>query len=189
MLRWAGPSAPRFQAIRMFRGPVASGARLAATSDGLSLDQYTTTFWAVRGEPRSVQINYVGSTGETGGAFLQFENVDPAYVPGRGPLVPGDSVQITITIDSSNIGLGFEPQGLLFQQPAPLRISYGGADGDLNGDGAVDEADAQIEQQLLGLWYRQGTESDWSPIPAVQSLSGKSFTSALEHFSQYAISW
>src|SRR6266478_3363175 len=51
------------------------------------------------------------------------------------------------------------------------------------------QLDRYIESQLLGLWYREGTNGVWEPIPAVQELAGKSFVSALPHFCEYAISW
>ena len=187
-LRWAGGSAPQFSAV----GALASlpgGALRASLSAGLQLDRYTASFWAVRGEPRSVQINYLSATGDTNSAFLRLTTTDPAYVPGLGDLAPGDSVLITVTIDPDNIKVSLEPTGLLFGEPGQLQISYGGADGDLNGDGVVDETDAYIESQLLGLWYREGTNGVWEPIPAVQELADKSFVSALPHFCEYAISW
>ena len=187
-LRWAGGSAPQFSAV----GALASlpgGALRASLSAGLQLDRYTASFWAVRGEPRSVQINYLSATGDTNSAFLRLTTTDPAYVPGLGDLAPGDSVLITVTIDPDNIKVSLDPTGLLFGEPGQLQISYGGADGDLNGDGVVDETDAYIESQLLGLWYREGTNGVWEPIPAVQELADKSFVSALPHFCEYAISW
>jgi hypothetical protein len=110
-------------------------------------------------------------------------------VPGVGDLAPGDSVLITVTIDPDNIKVSLEPTGLLFGEPGQLQISYGGADGDLNGDGVVDDTDSYIEGQLLGLWYREGTDGVWEQIPAVQVLSHKSFIGALPHFSEYAVSW
>jgi hypothetical protein len=143
----------------------------------------------VRGEARSIQINYLSATGDTNSAFLRLTTTDPAYVPGLGDLAPGDSVLITVTIDPDNIKVSLEPTGLLFGEPGQLQISYGGADGDLNGDGVVDDTDAYIESQLLGLWYREGTNGVWEPIPAVQELADKSFVSALPHFCEYAISW
>ena len=188
-VRWAGSVAPQFTAIGARPGPAGDGAFVASLSGGLSLDQYTATFWAVRGQQRSIQINYLSSTGDTSFAFLQLGDVDPAYVPGLGNLEPGDSVLITVTIDPYDIKVSFEPTGLLFDNPAQLHISYGGADGDMNGDGVVDDADAYIEGQLLGMWYREGTLSEWSRIPASQSVADKSFISALQHFSEYAVSW
>jgi len=188
-LRWAGGSPPQFTATGALSGLPGGGTLRAALSPGLQLDRYTASFWAVRGEPRSLQINYLSSTGDTSSAFLRLTTTDPAYVPGLGDLAPGDSVLITVTIDPDNIRVSLEPTGLLFGEPGQLQISYGGADGDLNGDGVVDSTDAYIESQLLGLWYREGTGAVWERIPAVQVLSDKSFVSALPHFSEYAVSW
>jgi hypothetical protein len=188
-LRWAGSTPPRFTAISPRSALVVNGVSLEYQSAGLSLDRYVASFWAVRGEPRSVQINYVDSAGGTNSSFLRLVVDDPTYAPGQGDLAPGDSVLITVTIDTANIAVSLEPTGLQFGDPAQLQIWYGGAGGDLNGDGVVDSLDAQIESQLLGMRYREGPDSNWTQIPANQSLSDKSFTSALPHFSEYAVSW
>jgi len=183
-LRWAGSSPPQFTVTGALSRQPVGGALLASQAAGLSLDRYTGSFWAVRGEPRSLQINYLSSTGDTSSAFLRLTTTDPAYVPGVGDLAPGDSVLITVTIDPDNIKVSLEPTGLLFGDPGQLQISYGGADGDLNGDGVLDDTDSRIESQLLGLWYREGTDGMWERIPAVQVLPDKSFVSALPHFSE-----
>lgn len=189
LLRWAGGTPPSFSAVGALPGRVGQGRFLSIPPGGLSLNQYVATFWAVRGQARSVQINYLSSTGDTSSQFLRLTTADPAFVPGRGALAPGDSVLITVTIDTASIKVSLAPTGLLFGDPAQLKISYGGAGGDLNGDGVVDSTDARIESQLLGLWYREGADSAWAKIAAVQSLSDKSFTSALPHFSDYAVSF
>ena len=187
VLRWAGGTPPSFTTVGALPGRVGREGFLSTA--GLSLSQNVATFWAVRGEARSVQINYKSSTGDTSSQFLRLTTVDPAFVPGRGELALGDSVLITVTIDTNSVKVSFEPTGLLFGDPAQLQISYGGAGGDLNGDGVVDSTDAQIESQLLGLWYREGTDSAWARIAAVQSLPDKSFMSALPHFSEYEVSF
>jgi len=187
-LRWAGGSTPQLTTIGTGSGGAGHGVFLASAG-GLSLDQYTATFWAVRGEERSLQINYFSVTGDTSSPFLRLVVDDPAYVPGLGDLAPGDSVLMTVTIDPSNIKVTLEPTGLLFGNPAQLQIWYGGAGGDLNGDGVVDDADAWIEARLLGMWYREGADGAWTAMPAAQSLADKSFTSALPHFSEYALCW
>lgn len=195
VLRWAGNVPPRFTATGIVSNGNTQGLQ-PSRSDGLSLDHNTATFWAVRGQERSVQINYLSSTGDTTSPFLQLTITDPVYVPGLGDLAPGDSVLITVTVDPAAIKVSLEPTGLQFGDPARLQISYGGAAGDMNGDGVVDSTDATIETQLLGLWYREGTGDDWTRIEASQSVADQSFVTALQHFcdyevsfSEYAVSW
>jgi hypothetical protein len=198
-LLWAGNSPPQFRAIDPSAGTAAGGGGLPSGSGGLSFDlapgsgirlaHSTATFWAVRGQQRSAQINYVSVTGDTTSPFLRLTISDPATVPVVGALAPGDSVLITVTIDTLKIAVSLEPTGLQFGDPAQLQIWYGGAGGDLNADGVVDSTDARIESQLLGLWYREGTYATWTRIPAAQSLADKSFTSSLLHFCDYAVSW
>jgi hypothetical protein len=156
-------------------------------SPPLSLDQYSVSFWAVRGEARSVQINYRDVAGGTAHPFLLLTTTDPAIVPGRGELALGDSVLVTVSLDTIHLGVSLEPTGLQFGVPAQMQIWYGGAGGDLNGDGLADSTDAYVEKQLLGLWYREGSVDPWTPVPATQSLADKSFTSELPHFSEYEL--
>jgi hypothetical protein len=188
-LRWAGSSPPQFTATGALLGGPGGGALRPSRAAGLSLTQYVASFWAVRGQPRSVQINYLSATGDTSWQFLNLTVTDPTYVPGRGDLATGDSVLMTVSVDPYNIKVSLEPTGTLFGDPAQLQVWYGGANGDLNGDGVVDSADTYIESQLLGMWYREGADTSWERIQAVQSLADKSFTSALPHFSEYAVSW
>lgn len=161
-------------------------AAMAATPP-LSLDTYQVSFWAVRGESRSVQINYQSSIDSTVHPFLQLTTTDPQFVPGVGALAVGDSVLVTVTVDTSKIGVSLEPTGLQFGTPAQLQIWYSGANGDLNGDGVVDSTDAKIEAQLLGLWYREADSDPWTKLGATQSLDTKSFSYVLPHFCDYDI--
>jgi len=188
-LHWSDATSPRFTAVGAISSSGTEDGLQASLSGGISLDRYTAAFWAVRGEARSVQINYLSSTGDTSYPFLTLTITDPVFVPGQGDLAPGDSVLVSVTIDPNDIKVSLEPTGTLFGEPAQLRMSYGGAGGDLNGDGLVDGTDADIETQLLGLWYREGEQSEWARIPASQVVSDKSFISALLHFSEYAVSW
>ncbi len=183
LLRWADP-APRFTA-RTSNPHGRSGAM--ALTPPLSLDQNVVSFWAVRGESRSVQINYKSSIDSAVHPFLMLTTTDPQFVPGVGELAVGDSVLVTVLVDTSTIGVSLEPHGLQFGAPAQLKIWYGGAGGDLNGDGVVDSTDSKIEAQLLGLWYRGDASEPWSKLSANQSLDEKSFTYGLPHFSEYAV--
>src|SRR3989454_2176599 len=156
-LRWAG--APQFTA-RLDVRPRRSGT--LSQTPPLSLDQYVVSFWAVRGESRSVQINYSSSIDSETHPFLLLTTTDPQFVPGVGELAMGDSVLITVSVDTSKIGVTLEPTGLQFGAPAQMKIWYGGAGGDLNGDGVADSSDSAIEAKLLGLWYREEASDPWT---------------------------
>jgi hypothetical protein len=154
---------------------------------GVSLTRYQATFWAKRGTARSLQINYAANGGTS--PFMKLTVSDPTYVPGRGTIAVGDSVLITATVDPNALTISLEPHQMQFGTTSPLQIWYGGAGGDLNDDGVVDANDSYIENNLLGMWYQADPTSSWAQIPATKSLSTKSFTSALQHFSGYAVSW
>jgi len=190
-LRWAGDVVPQFSAIGGFAGgtiAATGGAFLASEAVVLGLEQYTATFWAVRGQERSVQINYQSGS-DVPQPFLRLTVVDPTSVPGLGDLAVGDSVLISVTVDAESIKVSLEPTGLVFGAPALLQMWYGGAGGDLNGDGVVDGTYAYIGSVLLGMWYREEAADAWTRIPVVQAPADESVTSELQHFCEYAISW
>ena len=179
-LKWTGT--PEFTSQTRARR---SGAM--ALVPPLSLEQYTVSFWAVRGESRSIRINYSSTIDNGNHPFLELTTTDPVFAPESGEIAVGDSVLITITVDTSKIGVKFEPTGLQFGTTSQLKIYYGGASGDLNGDGVANAEDASIEQQLLGLWYREYSDEEWTPVSASQSAEEKSFSYALPHFCEYAV--
>ena len=181
-LRWA--QAPQFTARTDAR---ARRSGTMALTPPLSLDQYQVSFWAVRGESRSVQINYSSSIDTQVHPFLLLTTTDPQFVPGVGELAMGDSVLVTVTVDTSKLGVSLEPHGMQFGQPAQMKVWYDGAGGDLNGDGVADSTDAKIEANLLGLWYRPDASQPWRHLSANQALDEKSFTYPLPHFSEYEI--
>ena len=186
----ASPQALRWSLAPQFTARTDARARRSGTmalTPPLSLDQYQVSFWAVRGESRAVQINYSSSIDNQTHPFLVLTTTDPQFVPGVGELAVGDSVLITVSVDTSKIGVTFEPSGLQFGAPAQLKIWYGGAGGDLNGDGVADSTDAAIEAKLLGLWYREDGSEPWTKLGASQSIDEKSFTYALPHFCEYEI--
>jgi hypothetical protein len=186
----AGPQFLRWSGAAQFTSQTDARARRSgamALTPPLSLDQYTVSFWAVRGESRSIQINYSSAMDSATHPFIVLTTTDPVFVPDVGELAMGDSVLITVTVDTTKIGIRLEPTGLEFGAPAELKMWYGGASGDLNGDGVANGADAQIEQALLGLWYREYSNDDWTQVSASQSVEEKSFVYALPHFCEYAV--
>lgn len=165
-----------------------------SAGDSLALDKYHASFWAKRGERRSLQIDYIsialdGTTKRS--PFLEFSVAEPVTDPLGKPIAVGDSILVTATVDPVELVVHLEPSGLQFglDDPTVLSLWYTGADGDFNGDGVVDERDAQIESQMLGVWYQEGHLSPWEGIPSTQLAAEKRFAAVLEHFSGYAISW
>ena len=120
------------------------------------LDRYQVSFWAVRGKHRSIQINY--KTDEGYRPFLRF--TVPRWALHRRPdgtrVRRGEAVLITVTVDRTQLRAEFEPSGLQFSRwsPAVLKIWYGGADWDFNGDGVVDGKDDEVKRNLR-IWFHR----------------------------------
>jgi hypothetical protein len=190
-LQWTASSAPQFEAV----GAVTDGTTLVPGAVLFSLDgnlpspsvsTYKASFWAVRGKTRGLQINYVSNGGKF--PFMGFTTTDPIYVPGRGNLALGDSVLITVSVDSTKFAVYFAPSGLQFGTPAALTLFYGGLAGDLNGDGVVNSTDASVEANLR-MYTQAKPGGAWTPVPAIQSSVLKSISTIVPHFSGYGVSW
>jgi len=197
-LKWATSDAPRqFTAVGAARDSeilMSTAASLDGTSVS-AMDAYKVSFWAVKGEDRSIQINYVTQTnsGYVTSPYLRFEV--PAEALDEGPngeeYETGDSVRIYIRVDPTDMVAHYYPSGLQFDDddPAVLTVWYTDADDDFNGDGYVNEKDAYIEANLLGIWTQQNTYDQWYRLSAQQSLAERWFKASIEHFSGYAVSW
>ncbi len=189
-LRWAPMAGPRAAKIAR-EGPQAgpNGSMNAAS------DTEVYSFWAVRGQTRTLDIEFPASgiAGDTVEPFLKL-TVPPGALASRPdgtPFADGDSVLITATVDEDLLLVEFQPSGLTFSSsdPALLSIWYTGAQGDLDSDGDVDQDDVYIDAALLGVWYQGDGSTNWDEIEATQSFVGKWFDTPLLHFSTYAISW
>jgi len=154
----------------------------------LSLEKTRVTFWAVRGESRSVQIDYKSRRNAEPRPFLLLTTTDPKFVPGVGELAVGDSVLITVKVDTRKVSVSLEPTGLQFGEPGQLTIWYGG--GRIgrhdNGQSSADD-DEIIDDADLGLLYREDQKHPWTYLSATQSIADQSFTYAIPHFSDYAV--
>ena len=181
------------------------GPHTARHADTASvLESYVGSFWVQSDAGSRLTVDYVN------GASLEMEfhldkDVGPhtflsLYVPAGGiaqlpdgsALSPGDSVEITVTIDPVLMYAVMQPSGLVFADanPAELYVSYKRADRDFDRDGDVDADDDVVEQDYLGIWVKNhGAGEPWFPVTADHSLNKKWFLGYLEHFSDHAISW
>jgi hypothetical protein len=158
-----------------------------------ALETYQVSFWASKDRASSVLVNYQPAAGESvGHPFLWF-NVPKSGLATGGAgahLAPRDSVLITLTIDPVNLTVDFEPSGVRFsgRHAATLAIWYGNANPDLNADGVVDGADAELAEQIA-IWGRPARPAPWMKTMS-KTLTGQQWVmGAIRHFSEYAVSW
>lgn len=123
------------------------------------------SFWAVRGQDRSLILESDPGGAGSGERFLEFQVEEESLLrrPDGTPFALGDSVEITVQIDPAGRFLfEFEPSGLVFNPDAPadLRIRYVLAPEDLDGDGDVDEDDDEFEREL-SIWKREDPGGPW----------------------------
>jgi len=177
LLDWADTTAFYSANVSQPSAPGASTMYMAPPAP-LNLEQKQVSFWAVRGASRSVQINYKRPHDADPRPFLLLTTTDPQFVPGIGELAMGDSVLITVRVDTRKLKVSLEPTGLQFGAPATLTLWYGGAAKD-NGDPVPDDS--------LAMFYREDHKHPWIELNATQSVVQKSFTYNIPHFSDYAI--
>ncbi|PYP69317.1 MAG: hypothetical protein DMD41_17040 [Gemmatimonadetes bacterium] len=157
------------------------------------LETYQLSFWAYKGDPSTVTVNYQPAAGEwVGQPFLELSIPKNGLLAGAGgeSLKGGDSVLVTLTIDSVNFSVDFQPSGVVFStgNPATLVLWYENANPDLNGDGVVDTTDQMLEQQLA-VWYHATKTNSWFKLSSNNDPMLPSVSTALYHFCEYAVSW
>jgi hypothetical protein len=151
---------------------------------------YRTSFWLHKGRESTIRVNYQPTGSQlVGRPFLRFGVPKQGLEAGGGgaPLRPGDSVLITLTIDTLAFAVHFEPSGVRFssQFPADLAFWYANANPDLNGDGVVDGTD-EAWQSRIAIWYRGRR---WAELPSLNDTKQQYVLTELGHFSEYAVSW
>lgn len=120
---------------------------------------------------------------------LKFHKRSLGYRPDGSAYKKGDAVFVTVSIDPVEFRVEFGPSGTIFNpnEPPRLRIWYGNADPDLNGDGVVNWKDAITTGQLV-LWGQASAEP-WSKIQTAHGDGSQVVSTLLDHFSNYAVAW
>lgn len=158
---------------------------------GPILDTYEVSFWARRGENASIEIRYQAADQSWQPyAKLTIPPEGLAYRPDGTAFAEGDSILITMSVDTSLLVVHFEPTGLTFNQnsQADFQFWYTGADPDLDGNGSVDGQDGYIQENLLDIWVQSRADEPWVEVGASHALEYLLFSARLQHFSGYAVS-
>jgi len=156
------------------------------------LETYRISFWARRGTQTSVSVHYRRAPGQRfSDELLRFRIPINGLVAGANgvPLQRGDSVRITLTIDTVLFKVDFQPSGVVFSKssPAQLAIWYKNANPDLNGDGVVDATDAELEQQLA-IWSESTTDA-WRQLASKHDPAQKLVAAEVQHFCEFAVAY
>lgn len=158
------------------------------------LSNPVVSFYAKRGQDREAFIYFRPKAGTSDSSLFMRFKVPGASLERRpdGTLFQqGDSTLITIRVaDPSRMILDFQPSGLRFAAttPAELKIDFGEASHDLDGDGDEDAADAARELQL-SIWKQEAPGLPWVRISSILNLSAEEVEAKLLGFSGYAISY
>jgi hypothetical protein len=151
------------------------------------------SFYAVKGQGREQRLYTVKSDGSRGDEYLRFTVGGNTLLarPDGTPFANRDSVLITISVlDRTRMMYQFEPSGLKFNpgSPAELRISYAGAEGDLDNDGDHDSADDSLETRLA-IWRQETPGTPFQRLSSLISTSDHDVRANLTGFSRYAVSY
>lgn len=184
------PGGPQFDVLADSASPVHI---LRQAPGAPPLETYRVSFWARQNKESIVAVNYRPAAGQSvRDPFLRFRipKFGLKWAPDGRQLLGDDSLLITLTIDTVNLSVNFQPSGVAFSSayPPDLVISYAHADPDLNADGAVDATDLALEQQLA-IWWRDSKASNWLKALSRDDTTNKYVAASLYHFSQYAVSW
>lgn len=157
---------------------------LRAAANAPALRTTDTSFVAVAGEDYDIRIDYVN-----GAEGLRFRLDDESLWrrPNGTAFREGDTVTIRIRqVDAGGFNFEFQPAGLRFSpdEPAELRIDYGFANPDFNGDGAVDGDDDDFE---FGWWRQEQPGQPWQRIGSARVHDLTEVRADLTGFTRYAL--
>lgn len=165
---------------------------VASSSPSLATTQ--VSFYAVKGKAAGADIWYHARAGASDSLkFIEFRmgalSLDTR--PDGSAIAVGDSVQITLTVtDPTHLLVDFQPAGLTFaavDQPT-LKMYWVACGDDLNYDGVVDAADAQLTQSF-SIWRQEQTSQPWFRVASFVAQDTKEVDAHLGGFTGYALAY
>jgi hypothetical protein len=153
----------------------------------------TVSFYAKRGENSEGSLSFQDGVGGQGEEYVRLR-IDANTLltrPDNTPILPGDSVLITLSVvDPTEMLFDLQPTGLKFNpaEPARLKIHYDHADGDLNDDGVSDSRDDSIER-TLAIWRQESLTDPFVRLTSVLTIETDEAEAELTGFSRYALAY
>ncbi len=145
------------------------------------LETMDTSFWAVKGQDRELEIRYAGQGGSgTGKEFFELVIEEQTLLrrPDGTSFADGDSIEIRVTVDPELFLIRFEPSGLQFNpnEPAKLGLDY-------------DEAEEEFlaREGEFDLWRQEQTGDPWERIGTAQVEELDEIEALLTGFTRYAL--
>lgn len=145
------------------------------------LETMDTSFWAVKGQERELEIRFQGQGGPgTGSKFLEFKvNEQSLHQRPDGTMFQqGDSIEIHVTVDQGLYLVDLEPSGLRFNpsEPAVLEIEYAEADEDFI-----------IREGEFDAWRQEVASGPWELIGSVQMEELDEIEVSILGFTRFAL--
>jgi len=153
----------------------------------------TVSFYAKRGENREGSLSFQDASGGEGEEYvrLRIDANTLLALPNGDPIVPGDSVLITLSVvDQSQMLFDLQPTGLKFSpaDPAELKIHYDHADGDINDDGVSNGVDDALER-TLAIWRQENPGDPFVRLTSALTIEIDEAKADLTGFSRYALAY
>jgi hypothetical protein len=153
----------------------------------------TVSFYAKRGENSEGSLSFQDASGGEGEEYVRLR-IDANTLlarPDNSPILPGDSVLITLSVvNPTEMLFDLQPTGLKFNpaDPAELKIHYDHAGGDLNDDGVSDTRDDTIER-TLAIWRQETLTDPFVRLTSVLTIETDEANAELTGFSRYALAY
>ncbi len=145
------------------------------------LETMDTSFWAVLGEDRELEIRFQGQGGPgTGSRFFELEvrRESLSRRPDGTAFALGDSIEIRVTVDPGLYLVRLEPAGLRFNpsEPARLEIDY-------------EEADENFlpREPDFDVWRQEQVGQDWELLNSARREELDEIEVFILGFTRYAL--
>lgn len=153
----------------------------------------SVAFYAKKGRDADGFIYFKKPNGERGDKFagLKIKAGSLLVRPDGTSIADGDSVLIVMKLaDANQLLVEMRPSGLTFSaaEPAELKVEYEETEGDLDGDGDVDDRDEAIEQQL-SIWRQENPGAAFIKVGTVKTEGLRELKGTLTSFSRFAVAY